>query len=102
MWTRSTPKNCKVPIGNKKYWIGFYTMLGLIIYLVVTVFAGFILAFFAVTFRSTKKRGDGSPYFTIFLCLLLTTVGPFLFVEGLTKAFGQQMEPAIKKAYADG
>ncbi|HSI73207.1 MAG TPA: hypothetical protein VK934_08510 [Fimbriimonas sp.] len=77
-------------------------MLGLIIYLVVTVVAGFILSFFWLTFRSTKKRGDHSPYLTIFICMVLTTIGPFIFVELLTKVVGKDMEKAIKSAYHDG
>ena len=74
-------------------------MLGLIIYLVVTVLAGFILSFFSLTFRSTKKRGDGNPYFVIILVFCFTIFGPFLYVEGVTKMVGKDMEPAIKKAF---
>jgi hypothetical protein len=74
-------------------------VLGPIIYLVVTVVAGIILSFLILTFRTTKKRGDGSPFFTIFFCFLLTVVGPFIYVEVLTKAVGKKIEPAIKTAY---
>ncbi len=77
-------------------------MLGNLIYLVLSVFAGFILSFFWLTFRSTKKRGDHAPYWTIFLCVLITTVGPFIFVEALTKLFGKPLEAAIKRAYVEG
>ncbi|MEZ0325547.1 MAG: hypothetical protein ACAH95_06555 [Fimbriimonas sp.] len=77
-------------------------MLGKLIYLVISVFAGFILSFFWLTFRSTKKRGDHAPYWTISICLLLTTIGPFIFVEALTKVFGKDMEAAIKRAYMEG
>ncbi len=77
-------------------------MLGNLIYLVLSVFAGLILSFFWLTFRSTKKRGDHAPYWTIAVCLFLTTVGPFLFVEVLTKLFGKDLEPAIKRAYNEG
>jgi hypothetical protein len=77
-------------------------MLGLLIYLTVTVFAGFILSFFWLTFRSTKKRGDHAPFWTIGICLLVTTIGPFIFVEVLTKFVGKDMESAIKQAYHEG
>lgn len=74
-------------------------MLGLIIYLVVTVVAGVILSFLALTFRSTKKRGDGSPFFPIFCCFVLTIIGPFVYVEIQTKMVGKNLEVPIKKAF---
>jgi hypothetical protein len=77
-------------------------MLGLLIYLVITVFAGMILSFMWLTFRSTKKRGDHAPFWTIAICMLVSVFGPFAFVETLTRVFGQDMEGAIKRAYRDG
>lgn len=73
----------------------------MIIYLVVTVLAGCILSFFASTFKSTKQRGDGNPYFGVFLCFVATIAGPFVFVELLTKGFGDPMAPALKRALAN-
>lgn len=74
-------------------------MLGPLIYLVFTVVAGIILSFLALTFRSTKKRGDGSPFLTIFFVFFLTVAGPFIYVEIMTKAVGKNLEHAIKTAY---
>lgn len=74
-------------------------ILGSIIYLVVTVLAGIILSFFAVTFRSTKKRGDGNPYIAVIFCFFLTIFGPFIFTEAITALYLKPMEPAIMKAY---
>jgi hypothetical protein len=75
-------------------------VLGPIIYLVVTVVAGIVLSFFVLTFRSTKKRGDGSPYLLIAFCFFLTVFGPFLYVEAVTKLYSKPMEPALQKAFA--
>jgi hypothetical protein len=52
--------------------------------------------------RSTKKRGDSTPFPLIFTCLALTIFGPFIYVEVLTKIVGKDMEAAVKKAYNDG
>jgi len=77
-------------------------MVSLIVYLVVTVLAGLIISFILITMRSTKKRGDSAPYFTIFACLFLTIGGPFLADEIMTRLWGKEMEPAINRAYLQG
>jgi hypothetical protein len=76
-------------------------MLGTLIYLVVTVAAGFLLGFVVVTLRSTKKRGEGTPFPIIIVSLLLCVLGPFIYVEALTKLFAKPMEAAVKKAFEE-
>jgi hypothetical protein len=76
-------------------------MVSLISYLVVTIVVGFLLSFAIISLRSTKKRGDGTPYPTVAICLLLTVGGPFMYIETLTKIYGPEMSKAVHKAYDD-
>src|SRR5688572_13760554 len=76
-------------------------MLGLLIYLVVTVALGLLLGFLMVVFRSTKVRGEGSPFPIIAAMLLLAVLGPFVYVEGLSRIYGSQMDGAVKRAFEE-
>ncbi|CAN5509814.1 hypothetical protein BH11ARM1_BH11ARM1_11860 [soil metagenome] len=77
-------------------------IISLICYLIITVLAGSLLSFFIIISRSAGKRGDSTPFPTIIICLLITILGPFIYVELLTKAATKELQIPIMNAYRDG
>ncbi|MBI1333357.1 MAG: hypothetical protein JST12_06900 [Armatimonadetes bacterium] len=71
-------------------------MIEWLVYLLTGAFAGFVLAFGIALF----KVGPGKPEFAfgkaLLACLAVAWVGPFGYVEVMTKLHEQALEPVVK------
>ncbi len=74
-------------------------MLSWIVYGVGASVAGLVLGFLWMTIFGHPSKVDRSVGSPLLKGLLVGLAGPFLWSEGLTKAFGPALEPAAKKAF---
>jgi hypothetical protein len=74
-------------------------MLAWIAYCMGTVAAGLLLAFIAGIFLTGPSQRVEKPYRILVYSLGFTMLGPFLYCEALTQAFGDPMGHAIRQCY---